>query len=230
MNTNSQNDITIKSAALTAATGLLLMVIAALFAESLRTGLIIEGDTNATVTNIIDQSTQLRLSVLGYTLVIILDILVAWALYIYFKPINKSLSLLAGWFRLFYATLFFVAVLNLVDVINLTSAPAEGIQDLVMSSMEAFAYQWNFSFVVFGIHLILLGWLALKTKQMHNLFGVLLIVAGLGYSIDGLGNVVIAGYSLSLMMYTFIGEVLLMLWLFIKGRKIHPATNGKNID
>lgn len=213
-----------------AATGLLLMIIAALFAESYRTGLIIEGDTNATVNNIINQSTKLRLSVLGYTLVIILDILVAWALYVYFKPINRSLSLLTCWFRLIYAALFFVAVLNLVDVVNLTDAPAEDIHAQVMSSMQAFAYQWNFSFVVFGIHLVLLGWLSVKTKQMHNLLGILLIVAGFGYSIDGLGNVVMTDYPLSLMMYTFIGEVLLMLWLFIKGTKIEPTTMNKKIE
>lgn len=218
-----QIDTSFRSAALTAAIGLLLMIIAAGFAETYRTALIVEGDTSATVQNIIDQTSKLRLSILGYVIVIILDILVAWGLYVYFKPINKSLSLLTAWFRLLYAALFFVAVFNLVDVVQLTGSATDGSHTQIMSSMQAYANQWNFSFVIFGLHLVLLGWLAFKTQQMHKIFGILLIVAGLGYSIDGLGNALIANYALNLIIYTFIGEVLLMFWLFFKGRKIQPA-------
>ncbi|WP_286169650.1 DUF4386 family protein [Halocella sp. SP3-1] len=37
---------------------------------------------------------------------LILDIVVAWGLYILLKPVNKNISLLSTWFRLVYAAIF----------------------------------------------------------------------------------------------------------------------------
>ncbi len=228
MKIENKQDTSHRTTALTAAIGLLMMIAAAIFADSLRTGLIVEGDIKETLGNIANQTTKFRLSILGYVVVILLDILVAWALYLYFKQINKSISLLAGLFRVIYATLFFVAVFNLIGVLKLlenrTILDENQIQAQTMLALQSFTNQWNFSFVFFGIHLGLLGWLALRTKQMHNIFGILLLAAGLGYTCDGLGKTLMPNYSVSLIMFTFIGEVLLMIWLFFKGLKIQPTT------
>lgn len=228
METERTKDINFRLAAFIAAISLLLMIIAAIFADSLRTSLLIESDAEATVKSIIEKSSTLRLSIFSYIVVIILDVLVAWALYVYFKPINSSLSLLAAWFRLIYATLFFVAIFNLINVVQLTSNSEKIVQTQVTHCLQAFTTQWNVSFVFFGIHLGLLGLLAIKTKQINNIFGILLLAAGFGYSMDGLGKVLIPDYSLSLIKFTFIGEVLLMLWLFIKGTKTQPITKNEN--
>lgn len=228
MNVKNEQDTSHRTIALTAAIGLLVMIAAAIFADTLRTGLLAEGDIKEKVDNIANQTTKFRLSILGYVVVILLDILVAWALYLYFKQINKSISLLAGLFRLIYATLFFVAVFNLIDVLylleNKTILDENQIQTQTMHALQSFTNQWNLSFLFFGIHLGLLGWLALRTKQMHNIFGILLMAAGLGYTCDGLGKTLIPNYSVSLIMFTFLGEVLLMIWLFFKGVKIQPTT------
>ena len=52
------------------------------------------------------------------------------------------------------------------------------------------------------------------------MLGALVIVAGGGYLIDSLGEVLVPGYAVSLSIVTFVGEVLLIVWLFwiaIKG-------------
>jgi hypothetical protein len=45
---------------------------------------------------------------------------VAWALYIFLKPINNNLSLLGAWLRLTYATILGIAILNLIFVLLLS--------------------------------------------------------------------------------------------------------------
>jgi hypothetical protein len=45
----------------------------------------------------------------------------------------------------------------------------------------------------------------------------LLIIAGFGYLIDSFAEFLLPNYDLTISMFTFIGEVLLLLWLLIKG-------------
>ncbi|AZO95310.1 DUF4386 family protein [Halocella sp. SP3-1] len=45
-------------------------------------------------------------SIFSFFIVLILDIVVAWGLYILLKPVNKNISLLSTWFRLVYAAIF----------------------------------------------------------------------------------------------------------------------------
>ena len=54
-----------------------------------------------------------------------------------------------------------------------------------------------------------LGWL-----------GMLVAVSGFGYLVDGFGTVLQAGYHLGLARFTFVGEILLMIWLLWRGRRL----------
>lgn len=55
---------------------------------------------------------------------------------------------------------------------------------------------------------------------MRKILGILIILAALGYLIDGFGKLLSADYTISISIFTFIGEVILIFWLLIKGRKI----------
>jgi hypothetical protein len=225
-----QKDISVKQASLIAAISLLLMIVIAMFAETQRAGIVVEGDAAATWRNLSANTAAIRYAVIGYTLILVLDVVVAWSLYIFYRPVSNGLSLLAGWFRLAYAVMFTVAVFNLVDVLRIMDAggamaDATQLQWQTGDLLQAYTYQWNFSFVFFGIHLFLLGILTLKAAYMPKWLGILLLIAGCGYAIDGFGKSLIPGYNLSLVLYTFIGEVLLMVWLFIKGRKLVQGTD-----
>jgi hypothetical protein len=55
---------------------------------------------------------------------------------------------------------------------------------------------------------------------MRKILKTLIILAALGYLIDGFGKLLLTDYSISISMFTFIGEVILIFWLLIKGRKI----------
>lgn len=226
--------ITLRKAALVAGLGLLIMTIFAVFAEYFARGsFIVVGDATATANNIIANETLFRIGILSYLVVIVMDVVVAWALYIFLKPVNKGLSLLAGWFRIIYSTIFGISLLNLLTALALLNSAnylkVFGIDQLhaeVMLSLNAFSDGWAIGFVFFGVHLCLLGHLVFKSGYIPKFIGVLLIVAGLGYFADSFGKILTTHYTLTIAMFTFVGEFLFMLWLLLKGSKIKESNLG----
>jgi hypothetical protein len=62
-------------------------------------------------------------------------------------------------------------------------------------------------------------------EEIARILGILLVVAGLGYLIDSFGKLLLPNYNVTIAMYTFIGELLLMVWHLWKGAKI-PEMEG----
>jgi|SRR3989338_102961 len=216
--TNHIADISLRKAATAAGFGLLVMTIMAIFANFfVIESLIVPGDAVITANNIMAHELLFRFAICSFIIVIILDVIVAWALYIFLKPVHRSLSLLTAWFRIVYATIFGVSLFNLVTVLGLLHSSDYA---QIMISLNAFNDGWNIGLVFFGIHLGLLGYLVLKSNYIPKFLSVLLVIAGLGYLMDSFGKILIPDYNATIAMFTFIGELLLMLWLLIKGGKI----------
>ncbi len=226
--TNRIADISLRKAAIVAGFGLLIMSILAAFANFyILPSLIVPGDAATTANNIMANELLFRIGICSFTIVIVLDVVVAWALYVLLKPVNKSLSLLAAWFRLVYATIFGIALANLFNVLRLLSdADYVTVFDIdqlyaqVMLSLNAFSDGWQIGYVFFGLHLFVLGYLVFKSGYIPKILGVLLIIAGLGYLIDSYAIFLLPNYEATIGYVTFIGEVLFMLWLLFKGAKI----------
>jgi len=225
---NQISKISLKNSAIIAGVGLLLMAIIAPIANFvIIQGLIDPSDVAKTVSNISASSGLFRLGICLFMLVALLDIIVAWALYIYLIPVNKYLSLLAAWLRLIYATILVIVLINLINVLQLISGAdfltgfsMAQMQTQVMLSLNIFTLGWEFGLIIFGFHLLLLGYLILKAGYMRKMLGILIMLAAFGYLIDGFGKLLSADYAISISIYTFIGEVILIFWLLIKGRKV----------
>jgi hypothetical protein len=117
----------------------------------------------------------------------LLDIVVAWALYILLKPVNKSLSLLTAWLRIVYAAILGIALVNLTNVIQLLSGAGylvaietNQLNAQVMLSLNTFNDGWNVGMVIFGFHLLLLGYLVFKSGFIPKFIGILIIIASFG--------------------------------------------------
>jgi len=226
--TNRNADISLRKAAIVAGFGLLIMSILAAFANFyVLPSLIVPGDAATTANNIMANELLFRIGICSFTIVIVLDVVVAWALYVLLKPVNKSLSLLAAWFRLVYATIFGIALANLFNVLRLVSDAdyvtvfeIDQLYAQVMLSLNAFSDGWQIGYVFFGLHLFVLGYLVFKSGYIPKILGVLLIIAGLGYLLDSYAIFLLPNYEATIGYVTFIGEVLFMLWLLFKGAKI----------
>ncbi|MCF7825406.1 MAG: DUF4386 domain-containing protein [Candidatus Marinimicrobia bacterium] len=230
MQTNIQasgfSHLSLRTYALVAGLGLLLMAILAPIANfGVMEALVVPGDAATTTNNIAASSGLFRTGILLFLVVVVLDVIVAWALYGLLHPVNQSLSLLAAWFRVVYATILAVALGNYLNVLQLVSRDylqifgSGQLQAQVQLSLNAFTDLWNLGLAIFGLHLLLVGYLAFRSGFIPIFLGVLVFIAGLGYTIDGMGGIISQDYSLSLAMFTFVGEVLLIFWCLWKGFK-----------
>ncbi|MBM3123883.1 MAG: DUF4386 domain-containing protein [Chloroflexi bacterium] len=217
MNTTSRfTNISLRTAAIIAGAGLLLMAILAPIAY-LNTfqSLVKFDDAALTAQNILNSMGAFRTAIILLLIVALLDIIVAWAMYIVFRPADKKLSAITAWLRVIYGVIFAFAIIQLPPALNVLSA--DGVQ--AMSYLKAFQSIWDKSLILFGFHLLLLGYLTFKSGYVPKWLAVLLVVAAAGYIIDGFGKLLSPAYSLSISQFTFIGEVVLIFWLFWKGAK-----------
>jgi hypothetical protein len=213
--------------ALTAGIALLLMAVLAPFAYFfVLQGLVEPADAAATVDNITASEGLFRTGIAAWLVIIALDIVVAWALYVLLRPVNEALAVLVAWMRLVYTAIFAIAVANLFDVAQLLGGAErsafgpEQLQAQVMSSIASFENGWDIGLAIFGLHLLGLGVLLFGPTVFSRVLSALVMVAGGGYLADSLGEILVPGYAVSLAVFTFVGEVLLIGWLFwvaIKG-------------
>lgn len=235
-NAPSFTDGSLRTAAIVAGVGLLLMAILSPFAFlNTYQNVFVSGDATATAENIIAAGNLFNIGIFIFLIVAILDIIVAWALYILFKPVNKSLSLLTAWFRLAYAPIFAFALTYLFNASQLLSGAnylqafePDQLNAQAMLSVSAFKNGWDIGLVVFGLHLLVLGYLAFKSGFIPKWLGVLLVVAGLGYFADSFGKFLVPNYNFTIAQFTFVGEASLILWLLWRGVKGFVNAPKKN--
>lgn len=215
--------------------GLLLMAILAIFANFfVFERMIVAGDAAATIANITADELLFRFGILSFVLVLILDVIVAWALYILLKRVNRNMAMLAALFRLFYTAIFAAAIFNFLSVLQLIRGQSYlGILETnqlhvqVLTLIDAFNNGWIIGLVFFGIHLLIIGYLVLNSEFMPKFIGVFLIVAGMGYLIDNFAKITMLNYADYEIIFILIvaipgavAELTLAVWLLAKGRKI----------
>jgi hypothetical protein len=224
MTMKPQTHVSLKAAALISGLCLLLMVIAAPIAEMhAYPKLIVRGNVADTIMNLSANRGLFNLTVFCYLLTFVLDIIVAWSLYVYLKPINPELSLLTALFRFVYTIIASVALLNLVSAYRTvyvsTVFPLDGLNKnlQVAQYLNAFKSQWYFGLVFFSLHLALLGVLVIKSFYVPKILGILLIITGIGYSLTTFKPFFFPDTNIDFASFTFYGEIIFMLWLLIKG-------------
>jgi hypothetical protein len=222
----------IRNASLTAGVALLVMSVVAIFGNVVVVdGLVTEGDAARTAADITASAGLFRLGVVSLILVVALDVVVAWALYRVFSPVNAGLSMLAATMRLVYSAVFMVAVGQLLGVIRLLSEDgnravlgADRVELQAMQGVIAFNDIWYVGQFLFGLHLLLIGYLAYRSGYIPRLLGGLLAIAGLGYATDSVGAVLSPTPWTDISSFTFLGEFLLALWLVIRAGRIATST------
>jgi hypothetical protein len=218
-------DISQRKVALIAGLGLLGMALLAPFALlGVLPNLVVPADAAATVNNFV-ASEGLRIAIAAVLIVTMLDILVAWALYVLLRPVNRTVALLVGWLRLVAAAAFLAALTNLLDVAQFlggaerSALQPEQVQAQVMASIASFDNGWDIMLAIFGLHLLGLGYLLFKSSHFPRFLGVLVVIAGAGYLADTFTRILVPDFAFTFSVYTFVGEPLLIVWLFYRAIK-----------
>ncbi|WP_461171430.1 DUF4386 domain-containing protein [Arthrobacter sp. Z1-9] len=220
--TGNQPTRSLRAPSLIAGTALLLMSVLSAWANfGVLENLITTGDTAKTVADISASEALFRMGVAALVAVVVLDVIVAAALFAVFESVNRGVSMTAAWFRLAYSAVFLVAICRLLEVPALLTGDPEQ----AMRILGAFDATWKIGLVLFAVHLLLIGYLAYQSGFIARIFGVLLTIAGLGYLTDGFATILIADAPFSFALFVFAGEVALLFWLLIRGRQVRVPAN-----
>jgi hypothetical protein len=211
----NHNTRSLRTASLIAGLALALMAVLAVFGNFVALQpLVTPEDATKTAMDISNSEALFRWGIASLILVAVLDIIVAAALLRLFEPVNRSLAITAAWFRVAYAAVYLVAIIQLVVALGLLGDPEQALR-----AIDAYGTIWLVGLIFFGINLLLIGYLAYRSGFMSKVFGILLVIAGLGYIADGFLAVLVPDPPISIGQFTFIGEVALIFWLLIKGTR-----------
>ena len=222
---NEKGGISMRTAALVA--GLPLFLPTAPYGEFYVFGNLINyHDAALTTQNLVDHPQLFLSGIIAMLFTFMYDIVLAWACYIFLRPVNPLLALLGAWFRIVFAGLAIVALFNFLYAYQLANLP--GIEEAykqqqVLQLVNARRFGMHLAYVVFGFYLILIGVLIYRASYIPKVLGVLIMLAGLSWIMHGLQPYFFRGYDFSWMMYFSAGELFFGIWLLVKGRKIKES-------
>ncbi len=161
----------------------------------------------------------------AFLITMILDVALAWQLYVITKGVDMELSAFSSMLRLIYAAVLGIALFHLSQMLYLANTTLSLHLDTldweIYIHKLAFSKVWVMGLILFGIHLMIHGFLLIKGKGFSSWVGYGLLIAGSGYIADGAGQLILANYD----KWTFIldtwvlvggvtGEMALMIYLF----------------
>lgn len=225
--------------ALIAGIGYVALFVLGIFANFfVREGLIVGGDAAQTAANLAESEGLFRWGMVSFLAIFAIDVIVAWALYVLFKRASQELSLVTAWFRIVYtvflgvAVIFFYQGLQLLSGVDFLAVFDSGqLEAQALVALDSFNSTWLIGLLAFGIHLVLLGWLLLKSGEAPRLLGYVLMVAGAAYVADTLAHTLLSNYVdyenvfLAIVAIpSVVAEGWMGLWLLLKGGKNRVST------
>lgn len=204
--------------------GLTLFVPTAPYAEFYVFGKLIDyNDAAKTTQNLLNHPQQFLSGVFAILFTFMKDVLLAWTMYIFIRPVNESLALLGAWLRIVYAALAIVALFNFVYAFQLIHTPAlkdSFSESQVLQLVNARRFGMNLAYVVFGAYLVLGGILICKASYIPTYIGVMIVLAGLAWMIINLQPYFFKNVNVSWMRSFFVGELVFGIWILIRGTTI----------
>jgi hypothetical protein len=198
--------------------------------------LVSEGDTTRTTSDLLEALGSFRLAIVALFLLAALDVVGAGALWVFFDRVHHGVAVLAAWCRGLYAAILAVAILHLVAAARLlgdsqSRGPIETpVPGQVLTRIQKFDDLWSLGLGLFGVHLVLIGWLAFTSGFVPRFIGVLVVIAGAGYLTDSLGGLLSRTYAIEVASFACVGEVVLMVWLLVFAARSRFQSNDQQLD
>lgn len=215
-----------RKSALIAGIALIIMAVAAAFTFGYaHSSIVISDDSEATLNNLNASKSLFLMEVIGWIIIFICDVAVSLALYFFFRKESGKLSLSAALARLVYSAILGVAIFYLTQILNQFGG-TEALTGKVISNLNSFKSAWSYGLIIFGIHLFLLGILAVKSSFIHSFWGIMLIFAGISYSIVHASSFLFPEFESQIKTVETIlsapmaiAEIGFAVWLIVRGGK-----------
>lgn len=222
--------------------GLLYLIIfaAGIFGQFMvRSSLIVSGDAAATAENILASEGLFRLGIASDFIMILADVAIGLLFYVLLRPVNQGLALLAAFFRLAQAAVLGINLLNLFFALQFVGgADYLGVFDadqsnaLALMFLDGHAIGYRIGLVFFGLSIMVLGYLLVKSGYFPKILGIGLMIAAVGYLTDSFAYTLMPNYDdyeavFSTVVFTpaVIAELALGLWLLFKGVNVQQSVS-----
>jgi hypothetical protein len=214
-----------RDAALIAAITTFVMAAAGMFANLTLIGLL-TGGADGAAERITDRQVLLGLAIVGFILVAVLDVVLAWAILRYFGDRHRGLPRLAGWLRVAYAAVLATAVGQLATALRLATGSGQA-DAAAHSALLEFSATWQLGLVVFAAHLVVLGTILMRDAATPTWLGVVIVVAAFAYAADGIARIflaldspVLASLTGLVAVSSIVGEIGLAIWFIARGGRV----------
>jgi hypothetical protein len=194
------------------------------------TTLIVPGDAATTASNIMASEGLFRMGLAGEAVIFLVEVVLTGLLYVLLKSVSETLSLVAAFSRLSMAVVQgvnvlvgFTALLLLSGAGYLTVFGPEQLHALALLFLDLRNdgdLVWE---AFFGLHLLVLGYLFVKSGYIPRILGGMVVIASFGYLIHSFGNFMFPDYQAvfeRIVTLEFVPEVSLALWLLIRGVEV----------
>lgn len=210
----------------------LLMMPFAMFTLYVRDARMPGADPAETAANIAASPGLFGAAIVAWLTSQVISVFLVVQLYKLLKPVNASHALMMLVLALIGVPLVCAneshqfAVLLLLQNPTLSVGPEQLLAQLSLH-LQMHARGIDVAHIFWGLWLLPLGWLVFRSGFLPRWLGVLLLIAGLGYLIDFFTATVFPFAVLTVTTFTFIGELLLPLWLLIKGVQVVPGKGSR---
>ncbi len=186
--------------------------------------LIVLGDAATTASNIMANELLYRLSIVTALTLQIVYIFLALALYKLLNPVDKNNAVLMVILVLVAAPIAMLNELNHVAVLLvlsgsdfLTTFSMDQVQASVPLFLNLHEHGVFIAQIFWGLWLFPMGYLIFKSNFLPKALGILMIIGGFGYLVDSFVYFIFPDFDVTFSEFTFLGELLLPLWLMFKG-------------
>ena len=209
----------------------LIIIVCGLFSEIfVRSSLISPRDAVATASNIMAADGLFRAGFLADSIMFLSDVVLAVLLFVLLKPVNKTLALIAMFFRLTQTAVIALNLLNYHAAMLLLKGQsyASAFDAAQLNSLSSFfldlhSHGYDLGLLLFGVHCLILGYLIAKSLYMPKALGYLVMAAGVTYLIGSYTRFLFPNFveAVSLIYgVAIISELSLCLWLLVKRVKL----------
>jgi hypothetical protein len=190
----------------------------------LRQDLIVPGDAIATASNLNASELTFRLSIVSDLLVQVVFVILVLLLYKLLKPVSKNIAALMVILFLVGVPIAMLNMLNQYAALVLFSG-SEYLNSFTtdqLGSLAVLFYEMHeigiiIAYIFWGLWLFPLGYLVYKSGFLPRIIGILLMISCFGYLIDFSAFFMFPGSNVTINMFTGWAELILCLWLLIKG-------------
>ncbi|OOG61138.1 hypothetical protein B0E47_00225 [Rhodanobacter sp. B05] len=195
------------------------------------------GDPQALLNNIVAHEYLVRAGIASFIIEQAAFLLLPLLLFRLFGGMHRGAAVAMVALAVTAVPIALVGVAHRLDALQLltdaSGLPLDTAHAMARFSLNAWSHDIFVASLFWGLWLFPFGFLVIRSGLLPRLFGVLLILGGMGYLVDVGGDLLLPGYAdMAFSNYVHLpaalGEVGTCLWLLIVGARVRSADQRTN--